>query len=91
MFDNRCLIYDKIYVCTNKLYVNGFAKRGLIHASDFAILMRHNFICSLAMRLKFTIIMHSVMIGKSLYKILELQIKLRASYASLKLKNWKRV
>ena len=33
----------------------------------------------------------SVMIGKSLYKILELQIKLRASYASLKLKNWKRV
>ena len=25
-------------------YVTGFTKRGLIHASDFANLMRHNFV-----------------------------------------------
>ena len=36
-------------------YVTGFAKRGLIHASDFATLMRNNFICSLTIRLKFTV------------------------------------
>ena len=36
-------------------YVTGFAKRGLIHASDFATLMRHNFICSSAIKLKFTV------------------------------------
>ena len=40
---------------TALLYVTGFAKRGLIHASDFATLMRHTFICSLAMRLTFTV------------------------------------
>ena len=37
------------------LYVTGFAKRGLINASDFATLMRHNFICGLAVKLKFTV------------------------------------
>ena len=33
--------------CTNVYitYVTGFAKRGLIHASDFATLMSHNFVC----------------------------------------------
>ena len=37
--------------------VTGFAKRGLIHASNFATLMRHNFICGSAMKLKFTVIL----------------------------------
>ena len=27
------------------VYVTGFVKRGLIHASDFASLMSHNFVC----------------------------------------------
>ena len=36
-------------------YVTGFVERGLIHGSDFATLVRHNFICSLAMKLKFTV------------------------------------
>ena len=36
------------------VYVTRFAKRGLIHASDFATLMRHNFICGSVMKLKFT-------------------------------------
>ena len=35
--------------------VTRFAKRGLIHASDFATLMRHNFTCGSAMKLKFTV------------------------------------
>ena len=48
------------------VYVTGFAKRGLIHASDFATLMMHNFICGSAMKLL------SVMIAKSLHKISEL-------------------
>ena len=33
------------------VYVTGFVKRGLIHASDFTTLMRHNFICGSAMKL----------------------------------------
>ena len=33
-------------------YVTGFAKRGLIHASDFATLMSHNFVCDYAITLK---------------------------------------
>ena len=37
------------------IYVTRFAKRGLIHTSDFATLMRHNFICGSAMKLKFTV------------------------------------
>ena len=37
----------------NSIYVTGFA--GLIRASDFATLMRHNFICGSAMKLKFTV------------------------------------
>ena len=41
-----------LIICT---YVIGFAKRGLIHASDFAILMGHNFICGSAMKLKFIV------------------------------------
>ena len=47
-------IYIYIYIYSY-IYVTGFAKRGLIHASDFANLMRHNFVCSLAMKLKFTV------------------------------------
>ena len=43
-----------MYVCMY-VYVTRFAKRGLIHASDFATLMRHNFICGSAMKLKFTV------------------------------------
>ena len=27
------------------LFVTGFAKRGLIHATNFATLMSHNFVC----------------------------------------------
>ena len=39
-----------MYNCTYaqsiiEAYVTGFAKRGLIHASDFATLMSHNFVC----------------------------------------------
>ena len=45
-------VIDHMQCC---IYVTGYAKRGLIHASDFANLMRHNLICSLAMRLKFTV------------------------------------
>ena len=51
---NHVLIYKSGSYYLDK-YVTGFAKRGLIHTSDFATLMRHNFICSLAMRLKFTV------------------------------------
>ena len=36
-------------------YVTGFVKRDLIHASNFATLMMHNFICGSAMKLKFTV------------------------------------
>ena len=32
----------QIWVTSNIIYVTGFAKRGLIHASDFATLKRHN-------------------------------------------------
>ena len=39
----------------NIIYVTGFAKWGLIHTSHFATLMRHNFICGSAMKLKFTV------------------------------------
>ena len=42
-------------IMKSSIYVTGFAKRGLIHASDFATLMRHNFICGSAMKLKFTV------------------------------------
>ena len=45
--------FTKIQI--NNKFVTGFAKRGLIHASDFATLMRHNFICGSAMKLKFTV------------------------------------
>ena len=38
-----------VYVAT--VYVIGFAKRGLIHASDFTTLMKHNFICDYAITL----------------------------------------
>ena len=48
--------YDHFHFAVDTyVYVTGFAKRGLIHASDFPTLMRHNFICGLAMRLKFTV------------------------------------
>ena len=30
--------------CMTIVYVTGFAKRGLIHASNFATLMSHNFV-----------------------------------------------
>ena len=38
-------------------YVTEFAKRGLIHASDFLTLMSHNFICKQAIRLKFSVLL----------------------------------
>ena len=44
-----------VAIARQHAYVTGFAKRGLIHASDFATLMRHNFTCGSAMKLKFTV------------------------------------
>ena len=38
-------------------YVTEFAKRGLIHASNFPTLMSHNFICKRAIKLKFSVIL----------------------------------
>ena len=38
-------------VCT---FVGGFVKRGLIHASDFATLMSHNFVCGQAITSTFS-------------------------------------
>ena len=36
------------------IYATRFAKKGFIYAIDFATLMRRNFICGSAMKLKFT-------------------------------------
>ena len=47
-----------------------FAKRGVIHASNFATLMSHNFVCDHAITKLFTHI--SLMIGKSSHKISKL-------------------
>ena len=60
-----------VYVCMY-VYVTGFAKRGLIHASDFATLMRHNFIRSWFSYEAENYCELSVMIAKSLHKISEL-------------------
>ena len=38
-------------------YVTKFAKRGLIHASDFPTLTKHNFICKQAIKLKFSVLL----------------------------------
>ena len=38
-------------------YVTEFAKKGLIHASDFSTLTRHNFICKQAIKLKFSVLL----------------------------------
>ena len=44
------LILHKSFACSAMVYlvysiiVTGFAKRGLIHASNFVTLMRHNFV-----------------------------------------------
>ena len=45
--------------------MTGFAKRGLVHASDFATLMSHNFVCDT---------LNSSMIGKSCHKISKLHV-----------------
>lgn len=37
------------------IIVTGFAKKGFIHASDFATLMKHNFACAYAIKVKFTV------------------------------------
>ena len=37
--------------------VTEFAKRGLIHASDFPTLTSHNFICKQAITLKFSVLL----------------------------------
>ena len=52
--------------------MTGFAKRGLIHASDFATLMRHNFIIMWFSYEAEIYCQFSVMIAKSLHKISEL-------------------
>ena len=39
------------------LYVTEFEKRGLIHASDFPTLTRHNFICKQAIKLQFSVLL----------------------------------
>ena len=39
------------------VYVTEFAKRGLIHASDFPTLTKHNFICKQAIKLKFSVLL----------------------------------
>ena len=39
------------------IYVTEFAKRGLIHASDFPTLTKRNFICKQVIRLKFSILL----------------------------------
>ena len=74
----------KIHTCMcGCIYVTRFAKRSLIHTSDFAILMNY--------RLRYYIknFTHiSVMIGQSSYKILKLFLNHKLSYISLKLKNW---
>ena len=38
----------------DSILVTEFAKRGLIHTSNFQTLMRHNFICKQAIKLKFS-------------------------------------
>ena len=48
MFISRSAVHNrnnrKCYTWLST-YVTGFGKRGLIHASDFATLMSHNFVC----------------------------------------------
>ena len=38
-------------------FVTEFVKRGLIHPSNFPTLMRHNFMCKYAIRLKFSVLL----------------------------------
>ena len=52
---NLLLLLPCVLVTLLGQYVTGFAKRGLIHASDFPTLMRYNSISGLAMRLDFTV------------------------------------
>ena len=39
------------------IYVTEFAKRGLIHASNFRTLTSHYFICKQAIKLKFSVLL----------------------------------
>ena len=56
------LLYS--YICSYiATYVTGFAKRSLIHTSDFANLMSHNFVCDYAVTFKFSP-KFSLMMGK---------------------------
>ena len=47
------------FICSNHIinYVTEFAKRGLIHPSDFPTLKRHNFILKQAIRLKGSVLL----------------------------------
>ena len=54
------------------LNVTKFAKWGLIHASDFQILTRHNFICKQATYKAEIFSPISTMIGKVCYQIAKL-------------------
>ena len=77
-----CIIILQYTHACGCIYVTRFAKRSLIHTSDFAIMMNY--------RLRYYIknFTHiSVMIGQSSYKILKLFLNHKLSYISLKLKN----
>ena len=45
------------HLLSDWLFVAEFAKRGLIHASNFPTLMSHNFICKQATWLKFSVLL----------------------------------
>ena len=63
--------FDLMSILNTTGYVTKSAKRGLIHTSDFATLMSHNFVCDQAITLKrFTHI--RLMIAKCSHKILKL-------------------
>ena len=47
----------KSVACDLSIIVTEFAKRGLIHASDFPTLTRHNFICKQAIKLTFSVLL----------------------------------
>ena len=40
-----CITINVRVQCSPLVYVTGFAKRSLIHVSDLATLMSHNFVC----------------------------------------------
>ena len=52
LHDNEGL--TAVSTSTLTTYVTGFVKRGLIHTSDLATLMSHNFVCDYAVTLQFS-------------------------------------